>query len=60
MGAAPVPVQRTFSVTPLTIDESKKIKRIQLDEPYDNSDEAFHARVQALFKEIYGVEFPAK
>jgi hypothetical protein len=47
-------------VTPLTIDESKKIKRIQLDEPYDNSDEAFHARVQALFKEIYGVEFPAK
>lgn len=60
LGEAPVAKQRTFSVTPLTIDESKVIKPIVRKEPYDNSEEAYHARVQALFKKIYGIDFPAK
>lgn len=60
LGEAPVPVQRTYSVTPLTIDESKMIKPIIRKEAYDNSEEAFHARVRALFKKTYGVDFPAK
>jgi hypothetical protein len=60
LGKAPEAKQRTYSVTPLTIDESKVIKPIVRKEAYDNSEEAFHARVQALFEKIYGVEFPAK
>ena len=60
LGNAPVPAKRTYSVTPLTIDESKVIKPIVRKEAYDNSEEAYHARVQALFKQIYGVDFPAK
>ncbi len=60
LGKAPEAKQRTYSVTPLTIDESKVIKPIVRKEAYDNSEEAYHARVQALFEEIYGVEFPAK
>ena len=60
LGKAPEAKQRTYSVTPLTIDESKVIKPIVRKEAYDNSEEAYHARVQALFKKIYGVEFPAK
>ena len=60
LGEAPAPMQRTYSVTPLTIDETKAIKRIIREEKIDNSEEAYHARVRALFKKIYGVEFPAK
>ena len=60
LGNAPVPAKRTYSVTPLAIDESKVIKPIVRKEAYDNSEEAYHARVQALFEKIYGVEFPAK
>jgi hypothetical protein len=60
LGKAPEAKQRTYSVTPLTIDESKVIKPIVRKEAYDNSEEAYHARVQALFQQIYGVEFPAK
>ena len=59
-GKAPVAAKRTYSVTPLTIDEAKMVKPIVRKEAYDNSEEAFHARVQALFEKIYGVEFPAK
>ena len=40
--------------------ESKIAKPIIRKEPYDNSEEAYHARVRALFKKIYGVDFPAK
>jgi hypothetical protein len=60
LGEAPTPVERTYSVTPLTIDESKAIKRIVREQKIDNSEEAYHARVRALFKKIYGVDFPAK
>ena len=60
LGKAPVAAKRTYSVTPLTIDEAKMVKPIVRKEAYDNSEEAFHARVQALFEKIYGVEFPAK
>jgi hypothetical protein len=60
LGEAPVPVKRTYSMTPLVVDESKVIKPIVLKKAIDNSEEAYHARVRALFKEIYGVDFPAK
>ena len=60
LGEAPKAKQRTYSVTPLVVDESKAIKRIVPEQKHDNSEEAYHARVQALFKQIYGVEFPAK
>lgn len=60
MGKAPKAMERTYSVTPFAIDEAKAIKPILREQPYDNSEEAFHTRVQALFKDIYGVEFPAK
>lgn len=59
-GKAPKPMQRTFSVTPLVVDESKVAKPIIRETPYDNSPEAYHARVRALFKKIYGFDFPAK
>ena len=59
LGEAPVPMQRTYSMTPLAIDEAKAIKSI-VREPLDNSEEAYHTRVRALFKEIYGVDFPTK
>ena len=60
LGAAPEPLKRTYSMTPLTIDESKTIKRIVREEKIDNSEEAYHSRVRALFKQIYGVDFIAK
>ena len=60
LGNAPVPAQRTYSMTPLVVDESKVIKPIVLKKAIDNSEEAYHARVRALFKKIYGVDFPAK
>jgi hypothetical protein len=60
LGNAPVPAQRTYSMTPLVVDEAKAIKPMILDQPIDNSEEAYHARVRALFKKIYGVDFPAK
>ena len=60
LGKAPEAKQRTYSVTPLTIDESKVIKPIVRKEAYDNSEEAYHSRVRALFKQIYGVDFIAK
>ena len=60
LGEAPKAKQRAYSITPFTIDESKVIKKIVRETPYDNSEEAYHARVRALFKEIYGVDFPAK
>lgn len=60
LGDAPQAKQRTYSMTPLVIDESKAIKRIVREEKIDNSEEAYHARVRALFKQIYGVDFPAK
>ena len=60
LGAAPEPLKRTYSMTPLTIDESKAIKRIVREEKIDNSEEAYHSRVRALFKQIYGVDFIAK
>ena len=59
-GKAPEPMQRTFSVTPLVVDESKIAKPIIRKTPYDNSPEAYHARVRALFKQTYGFDFPAK
>ena len=59
-GDAPKAMQRTFSVTPLVVEESKVAKPIVRKTPYDNSPEAYHARVRALFKQMYGVEFPAK
>ncbi|MBO7261840.1 MAG: hypothetical protein J6U95_02775 [Alistipes sp.] len=59
-GDAPKAMQRTFSVTPLVVEESKVAKPIVRKTPYDNSPEAYHARVRALFKKMYGVEFPAK
>ena len=60
LGEAPQPLQRTFSVTPLVVDEAKVAKPIIRKTPYDNSPEAYHARVRALFKKMYGVDFPAK
>jgi hypothetical protein len=59
-GKAPQPMKRTYSMTPLVVDEAKAIKPMILDQPIDNSEEAYHARVRALFKKIYGVDFPAK
>ena len=59
-GEAPAPMQRTYSMTPLVVDESKVAKRNVRETPIDNSEEAFHARVRKLFKQTYGVEFPAK
>ena len=59
-GKAPKPMQRTYSVTPLVVDESKVAKPIVRETPYDNSPEAYHARVRALFKQMYGFDFPAK
>ncbi|MBO7243557.1 MAG: hypothetical protein J6V19_07870 [Alistipes sp.] len=59
-GKAPQPMKRTYSMTPLTIDETKAIKRIVREEKIDNSEGAFDARVQALFKQMYGFDFPAK
>jgi hypothetical protein len=49
-----------YSMTSLDAYESKIAKPIIRKEPYDNSEEAYHARVRALFKKIYGVDFPAK
>ena len=60
LGEAPVAKQRTYSVTPFAIDEAKIIKPIIRKEPYDNSEEAYHARVRKLFKQTYGFDFPAK
>ena len=59
-GDAPKAMQRTFSVTPLVVEESKVAKPIVRKTPYDNSPEAYHARVRALFKKTYGFDFPAK
>ena len=59
-GDAPKAKQRTFSVTPLVVEESKVAKPIVRKTPYDNSPEAYHARVRALFKQMYGFDFPAK
>ena len=60
LGKAPVAKQRTYSMTPLTIDESKVRVRNVRETPIDNSKEAFHARVRKLFKQTYGFDFPAK
>ena len=59
-GQAPVAKQRTYSMTPLTIDETKVPKRNVRETPIDNSEEAYHARVRKLFKQTYGFDFPAK
>ena len=59
-GDAPKAKQRTFSVTPLVVEEPKVAKPIVRKTPYDNSPEAYHARVRALFKQMYGFDFPAK
>ena len=59
-GKAAKPMQRTYSVTPLVVDESKVAKPIVRENAYDNSPEAYHARVRALFKQMYGFDFPAK
>ena len=60
LGETPEPMQRTYSVTPFSIDEAKKIKHIVREEKIDNSEEAYHSRVRALFKQIYGVDFIEK
>ena len=60
VGEAPVPMKPVYSMTSLDAYESKIAKPIIRKEPYDNSEEAYHARVRALFKKIYGVDFPAK
>ena len=60
LGNAPVPVERSYSMTPLVIDEAKVRKVNVREEPIDNSEEAFHARVRALFKKIYGFDFIAR
>lgn len=59
-GEAPVAKQRSYSMTPLTIDPAKVRTRNVRETPIDNSEEAYHARVRALFKQIYGVDFPTK
>jgi hypothetical protein len=59
LGDAPKAKQRTYSMTPLVVDESKVAKPLII-EPIDRSEEAYHARVRALFKKIYGFDFPAK
>lgn len=59
-GEAPVAKQRTYSMTPLVIDESKVRTRNVRETPIDNSEEAYHARVRKLFKQTYGFDFPAK
>ena len=59
-GQAPVAKQRTYSMTPLTVDETKVPKRNVRETPIDNSEEAYHARVRKLFKQTYGFDFPEK
>ena len=59
-GEAPVAKQRTYSMTPLTIDPKKVRTRNVRETPIDNSEEAYHARVRKLFKQTYGFDFPAK
>lgn len=59
-GEAPVAKQRTYSMTPLTIDPQKVRTRNVRETPIDNSEEAYHARVRKLFKQTYGFDFPAK
>lgn len=59
-GDAPVAKQRTYSMTPLTIDAAKVRTRNVRETPIDNSEEAYHARVRKLFKQTYGFDFPAK
>ncbi|MBR2429827.1 MAG: hypothetical protein IKB15_07655 [Alistipes sp.] len=59
-GEAPQPMQRTYSMTPLTIDPAKVRTRNVRETPIDNSEEAYHARVRKLFKQTYGFDFPAK
>ena len=60
LGEAPVAKQRSYSMTPLTIDPAKVRTRNVRETPIDNSEEAYHARVRKLFKQTYGFDFPAK
>lgn len=60
LGEAPTPMVRANSMTPFTLDDSKMIKHHVREQKLDNSPEAYHARVRAMFKQMYGIDFPAK
>ena len=55
LGKAPVPVQRTYSMTPMDISMMKQYQRIVKENPIEGSSEAFHKRAQALVEQTYGI-----
>lgn len=55
LGKAPVPVQRTYSMTPMDISMMKQYQRIVKENPIEGGSEAFHKRAQALVEQTYGI-----
>ena len=55
MGKAPVPAERTYSITPLKTLEVKKYEVIKRDVKMETGSEAFHKRAKSLVEKTYGV-----
>lgn len=56
LGKAPVPMQRTYSITPVRSIEIKEYERVIPERKIESGSEAFHRRAKELIKKTYGIE----
>ena len=56
LGEAPVPMARTYSMTPMRVDMIKTYNRIVKEHKIEAGSEAFHKRAKAMVKGLYGIE----
>lgn len=56
LGEAPVPMARTYSMTPMSVDMIKPCERIVKEHKIEAGSEAFHKRAKAMVKGLYGIE----
>ena len=56
MGKAPVPVVRTYSMTPMDISLMTTYERIIKENKIEAGNEAFHKRAQELVEKTYGIK----
>lgn len=54
MGEAPVPMKRSFTMTPMNPESMKVINRFVVENPIEAGSEAFHKRARAYVESVYG------
>ena len=56
LGEAPVPMARTYSMTPMSREMIKVYEPIVKEQKIEAGNEAFHKRAKAMIKGLYGIE----